>query len=183
MIWKYTVIVFHRLVITSSSSKPRKDNKSIELVPLSSADELELESVEPEGQRQTANPSLLMAMCHTYIRTFLIAGSLKLITDLLNFVGPVILKWEYTPQHTCDNIQFLQVDNWVYEESWWPHMERLLLCLSVIDSGHHAVTGIATLLPSLLCVWHAFEDSHHWYSLQQGNCLHVTITMNTCKPA
>ena len=88
--WKYCTVI--RLVTKSSSPKPREDNRSIELVPLSSEDELELESVEPTRQRQTSNPSLLMAFCRTYIGTFLIAGSLKLITDLLNFVGPLILK-------------------------------------------------------------------------------------------
>ena len=85
------IFLFVRLV-TITSPKLHKDNRSIESVPLNVADKLELESVEPATQRQTSNPSLLMALCRTYIGTFLIAGSLKLITDLLDFVGPLILK-------------------------------------------------------------------------------------------
>ena len=75
----------------SSSPKPHEYNRSIQSVS-SSIDELEAESVEPEGQKETLRPSLLMVLCHTYIQTFLVAGFLKLITDLLDFVGPLILK-------------------------------------------------------------------------------------------
>ena len=152
-------------MIILSSPKPHEHSRSIQSVSSSSTDELGAESVEPARQKKTSRPSLLMALCHTYIQTFLVAGFLKLITDLLDFVGPLILKWECISPKIFNTPQFLQVDNWVYEESWWPYMERLLLCLCVTDSGHHAVTGIATLLPSLLCIWHAPEDSHCLYSL------------------
>ena len=86
------ILSFVRLVTISSSPKLHKVYRSIELVSLNIADELELESVEPARQRKTSNPSLLMALCHTYIGTFLASGFLKLITDLLDFVGPLILK-------------------------------------------------------------------------------------------
>ena len=43
--------------------------------------------------RQTkSNPSLFLAMCQTYGLSFLVAGFLKVINDLLNFVGPQVLK-------------------------------------------------------------------------------------------
>ena len=75
----------------SSSPKPHEHNRSIQSVS-SSTDELEAESVEPARQKETSRPSLLMVLCHTYIQTFLVAGFLKLITDLLDFMGPGILK-------------------------------------------------------------------------------------------
>ena len=43
-------------------------------------------------KERTLKPSLFLSLCKTYIATFLIAGFLKLINDLLNFVGPQILK-------------------------------------------------------------------------------------------
>ena len=43
-------------------------------------------------KEHTSKPSLFLALCKTYTATFLIAGFLKLINDLLNFVGPQILK-------------------------------------------------------------------------------------------
>ena len=77
----------------SSSPKPHEENRSIQSVSSSSTAELGgAESVEPVRQKETSRPSLLMALCHTYIQTFLVAGFLKLITDLLDFVGPLILK-------------------------------------------------------------------------------------------
>ena len=76
----------------SSSPKLHEHNRSIQSVSSSSTDELEAESVEPVRQKETLRPSLLMALCHTYIQTFLVARFLKLITDLLDFVGPLILK-------------------------------------------------------------------------------------------
>ena len=81
----------YRLEASLSSSKLREDNRSIELVPLNSEDELESEPTEMK-QRHTSNPSLMMALCRTYIGTFLATAFLKLIADLLNFVGPLILK-------------------------------------------------------------------------------------------
>ena len=75
----------------SSTSKPREDNRSIELIPLSSEDELEFEPTEMREGHPT-KPSLMMAPCHTYIATFLASGFLKLIFDLSSFVGPLILK-------------------------------------------------------------------------------------------
>ena len=75
-----------------SSPKPHEENRSIQSVSSSSTDELGAESVEPARQKKTSRPSLLMALCHTYTQTFLVAGFLKLITDLLDFVGPLILK-------------------------------------------------------------------------------------------
>ena len=43
-------------------------------------------------QKQASKPSLMMALCHTYIGTFLVTAFLKLIADLLKFVGPLLLK-------------------------------------------------------------------------------------------
>ena len=75
----------------SSTQKPLEGNRSIELIPLTSEEELELEPTEMI-ERNTTKPSLMMALCHTYIATFLASGFLKLISDLLSFVGPLILK-------------------------------------------------------------------------------------------
>ena len=79
-----------------SSPKPHERNRSIQSVSFST-DEREAQSVEPARQKETSRPSLLMVLCHTYIQTFLVAGFLKLITDLLDCVGPLILKWECIP--------------------------------------------------------------------------------------
>ena len=40
----------------------------------------------------TSKPSLLLAMCQTHGLVFVTNGFLKFIADLLNFVGPQILK-------------------------------------------------------------------------------------------
>ena len=82
---------YYRLVVRPSSPRPREDNRSIEMIPLSSGDEFESEPTEMR-QKHASRPSLMMALCHTYIGTFLATAFLKLITDLLNFVGPLILK-------------------------------------------------------------------------------------------
>ena len=76
----------------SSSSKLHEHNRSIQSVSSSSTDELEAESAELARQKEASRPSLLIALCHTYKQTFVVAGFLKLITDLLDFVGPLILK-------------------------------------------------------------------------------------------
>ena len=49
---------------------------------------------EQPAKQATSKPSLFLAMCQTYALPFLVAGFLKVITDLLNFVGPLILKYE-----------------------------------------------------------------------------------------
>jgi len=72
------------------------DHESIELTPLSSEDE---ESFEYHSNairtKRTSKPSLFLALCQTFIVTFVTAGFLKLIHDLLNFVGPLILKLDF----------------------------------------------------------------------------------------
>ena len=46
--------------------------------------------------KRKTKPSLFLAMCRTYIVTFVTAGFLKLINDLLNFVGPQVLKLDFS---------------------------------------------------------------------------------------
>ena len=46
--------------------------------------------------KRTSKPSLFVALCQTYMVTFITAGFLKLINDLLNFVGPQVLKLDLT---------------------------------------------------------------------------------------
>jgi len=69
------------------------DHESIKLTALSSEDE---EFYEYHSniimRKRTSKPSLFLALCQTFIVKFLTAGFLKLIHDLLNFVGPLILK-------------------------------------------------------------------------------------------
>ena len=77
--------------MSSSSPKSRKDARSIELTPLSSEDEFESKSVETI-ESYSSKPSLFKALCRTYMGRFLVAGFFKLIADLLNFVGPLLLK-------------------------------------------------------------------------------------------
>ena len=43
-------------------------------------------------RQATSKPSLFLAMCQTYGLTFVTNGLLKAIYDVLNFVGPLILK-------------------------------------------------------------------------------------------
>ena len=73
-----------------------KDHESIELPSLGSSenDKLFKNTVSTNALRtkRTSKPSLFVALCQTYMVTFVTAGFLKLINDLLNFVGPQILK-------------------------------------------------------------------------------------------
>ena len=69
--------------------------ESIELPSLSSDKSIKIKNellTSSPKREPTSKPSLFLALCKTYIVTFLIAGFLKLINDLLNFVGPQILK-------------------------------------------------------------------------------------------
>ena len=75
------------------------DQESVEMSPLSnnSNDELfRYENSDALRTKNTSKPSLFLALCKTYITIFLTAGFLKLINDLLNFVGPQILKLDLT---------------------------------------------------------------------------------------
>ena len=83
-------VLFYRLVV-SSSPKPCEDDRSIELIPLSNEKEFEFEPMEM-GQTDISKPSLMMALCRTYIGNFIASAFLKLIADLSKFAGPVILK-------------------------------------------------------------------------------------------
>jgi len=78
---------------------PEDDAESFELSPTCGVindDEFELEA--PHAARHTttrqttSKPSLLLAMCQTFALPFLTAGFLKVINDILNFVGPQVLK-------------------------------------------------------------------------------------------
>ena len=72
-------------------------HESIELPSLGSSenDKLFKNNVSSRTKR-TSKPSLFVALCQTYMMTFLTAGFLKLINDLLNFVGPQVLKLDLT---------------------------------------------------------------------------------------
>ena len=74
-----------------------KDHKLMELTPLSSNesssdDEDEFFEDDSRKTNHKSKPSLFLALCRAYIVMFLTAGFLKLINDLLNFVGPQVLK-------------------------------------------------------------------------------------------
>ena len=77
-----------------------KDNaETFELSPpraLKDDNKFELEAQNASTKQQTrqtkSKPSLFLAMCQTYGLSFLVAGFLKVIYDLLNFVGPQVLK-------------------------------------------------------------------------------------------
>ena len=43
-------------------------------------------------RRQTSKPSLFRALAKAFGMSFAVAGFLKFISDLLNFVGPQVLK-------------------------------------------------------------------------------------------
>ena len=76
-----------------------RHNESIELPSLGSSenDKLFKNSVSNTLRaKRTSKPSLFMALCQTYMMTFVTAGFLKLINDLLNFVGPQVLKLDLT---------------------------------------------------------------------------------------
>ena len=72
-------------------------HESIEFPSLGSSenDKLFKNNVSSRTKR-TSKPSLFVALCQTYMMTFLTAGFLKLINDLLNFVGPQVLKLDLT---------------------------------------------------------------------------------------
>ena len=74
---------------------PEDDSESFVLSPthaLIDDNNFEFETPPATGKQTTSKPSLLLAMCQTYGLSFLAAGFLKMITDLLNFVGPQVLK-------------------------------------------------------------------------------------------
>ena len=76
-----------------------RHNESIELPSLGSSenDKLFKNSVSNiQRAKHTSKPSLFVALCQTYMMTFVTAGFLKLINDLLNFVGPQVLKLDLT---------------------------------------------------------------------------------------
>ena len=75
------------------------DAETFELSPtraLIGDDNFELEAPNAATRQQTrqttSKPSLFLAMCQTYGLSFLVGGFLKVINDLLNFVGPQVLK-------------------------------------------------------------------------------------------
>ena len=81
------------------SQSPEDDTESFELSPTRALmNDTDFEMETPNARRQqttrqaTSKPSLLLAMCQTYALPFLAAGFLKVINDLLNFVGPQVLK-------------------------------------------------------------------------------------------
>ena len=87
------------------------DTESFELSPsnaLINDDEFKFETPtvtrEQTTEQTTSKPSLFLAMCRTYGIPFMAAGFLKMITDLLNFVGPQILKYELVLNTQCDKV-------------------------------------------------------------------------------
>ncbi|XP_065898603.1 multidrug resistance-associated protein 1-like isoform X2 [Dysidea avara] len=98
---KTTRTIYH----SDYTPSPEDDTESFELSPTHALmDDNNFEFKASTGTREqpakqaTSKPSLFLAMCQTYALPFLVAGFLKVITDLLNFVGPLILKLliEYT---------------------------------------------------------------------------------------
>lgn len=94
------------------------DHDLIELTALSSEDD---ESFEYHSNtlrtKRTSKPSLFLALCQTFMVRFLTAGLLKLINDLLNFVGPQVLKLDLIFSKATILQLFSQVTNRVYKES------------------------------------------------------------------
>ena len=88
-------MMYRSVVWSSPELSGDNDHESIELTPLSSSgEEDEFLKYEPPSVKikHKSRPSLFLALCRTYIVTFVTAGFLKLIHDLLNFVGPQVLK-------------------------------------------------------------------------------------------
>ena len=90
------MMMYRSAVWSSSELSEDTDHESIELTPLSSSgeeDEFFIKYEPPNVKiKHKSRPSLFLALCRTYIVTFVAAGFLKLIHDLLNFVGPQVLK-------------------------------------------------------------------------------------------
>ena len=89
------MINFYRPVVQSLPLKRSKnsDHESIELSPLSSEDDESYNySSSHFKSKHASKPSLFLALCKTFIVSYVTAGFLKLINDLLNFVGPLLLK-------------------------------------------------------------------------------------------
>ena len=85
------------MVWSSPELSEDTDHESIELTSWSSSgEEDELFKYKSPNVKinHKSKPSLFLALCRTYIVTFVTAGFLKLIHDLLNFVGPQVLKLE-----------------------------------------------------------------------------------------
>ena len=90
-------MIIYRPTVWSPPSEDN-DHKSIELMPLSTSEDEEFFKNDSQSIKtnRTSKPSLLLALCQTYMVTFITAGFLKLINDLMNFIGPQILKLEAT---------------------------------------------------------------------------------------
>ena len=88
------MMMYRSVVWSSPELSEDTDHESIELTPLSSSGEEDEFKYKPPDVmiKHKSRPSLFLALCRTYIVTFVAAGFLKLIHDLLNFVGPQVLK-------------------------------------------------------------------------------------------
>ena len=131
----------------------------MKLIPLSSSskDESFKYNSSTLRDKHASKPSLFLALCKIYIRTFLIAGFLKLINDLLNFVGPQILKlassllaqqWFYN--HVCRLlIEYIKSQD---DPSWRGYFYSGLLFVSALTQSlvlQHLFTFIVVLF--LVC--------------------------------
>ena len=85
------MINFYRPIVPPKPSED-SDHESIELSPLSSEDDESFEYNNYIQTKHTSKPSLFLALCKTFIVPYVAAGFLKLINDLLSFVGPQVLK-------------------------------------------------------------------------------------------
>ena len=93
--WRLWCNSINRTSYSHCTQSVEDDTESFELSPtntLINDNEFKLEIPHVRKKKATSKPSLFLAMCQTYALPFLTAGFLKMITDLLNFVGPQILK-------------------------------------------------------------------------------------------
>ena len=88
------LLIFRHAVRSPVKPSQYSDQKPIELTPLTSDDEGGYFGNSKINHK--SRPSLFLALCRTYIVMYLTAGFLKLINDLLNFVGPQVLKLDLT---------------------------------------------------------------------------------------
>lgn len=72
--------------------------------------------------QKTGEPSLFCALCRTFGPYFLVSSLYKIIHDILMFVGPEILRYEYTASES--SISFLHVGSFPFVRS----SEAVVLC-------------------------------------------------------
>ena len=85
---------YYRTTCQPQQRCPVSGYEPIETFPAPIHMQVNGENVSRGASRQTSKPSLLIAMIKAVGVPFAAAGFLRLISDLLTFVGPQVLKYE-----------------------------------------------------------------------------------------